>query len=161
MREKRVQVNQAALEFVKASNRDDEVFVVNFNDEAYPRPGLHEQHPSASRTRCSGLTRKAERPCTTRSRFLWTTWRRTGTSATTSGPCSSLRTARDTSSRMDLEILVRKLQGSDATIYGIGILSEEERRAARRAEPALAQPHPSDGRAGLFSRLQPRRSRAW
>ncbi|HXE31297.1 MAG TPA: VWA domain-containing protein [Terriglobales bacterium] len=35
MSDKRPEVNQAALNFVKASNPGDEVFVVNFNDEYY------------------------------------------------------------------------------------------------------------------------------
>ena len=35
MREKRAKVNQAALNLVRASNAQDEVFVVNFNDEYY------------------------------------------------------------------------------------------------------------------------------
>jgi Ca-activated chloride channel homolog len=35
MRDKRPSVNQAALNFVRASNREDEVFVVNFDSEYY------------------------------------------------------------------------------------------------------------------------------
>src|ERR1700690_2040230 len=35
MREKRAQVNEAAITFVKTSNPQDEAFVVNFNDEYY------------------------------------------------------------------------------------------------------------------------------
>jgi len=35
MREKRTKVNQAALNLVRSSNPQDEVFVVNFNDEYY------------------------------------------------------------------------------------------------------------------------------
>ena len=35
MREKRPQVNAAALAFVRTSNPQDEIFVVNFNDEYY------------------------------------------------------------------------------------------------------------------------------
>src|ERR1035441_3143612 len=35
MRDKRAKVAAAALGLVKASNKDDEVFVVNFNDDAY------------------------------------------------------------------------------------------------------------------------------
>ena len=35
MREKRTKVNQAALNLVRSSNPQDEVFVVNFNDEQY------------------------------------------------------------------------------------------------------------------------------
>ncbi len=35
MRDKRLAVNSAALDLVKASNKDDEAFIVNFSDEAY------------------------------------------------------------------------------------------------------------------------------
>ncbi len=35
MRDKRIAVNSAALDLVKASNKDDEAFIVNFSDEAY------------------------------------------------------------------------------------------------------------------------------
>ena len=35
MRDKRQAVNSAALDLVKASNKDDEAFIVNFSDEAY------------------------------------------------------------------------------------------------------------------------------
>jgi Ca-activated chloride channel family protein len=35
MRDKRAAVNTAALDLVKASNRDDEAFIVNFSDEAF------------------------------------------------------------------------------------------------------------------------------
>src|SRR5271154_651936 len=35
MRDKRQAVNEAALDLVKASNKDDEAFIVNFSDEAY------------------------------------------------------------------------------------------------------------------------------
>src|SRR5580704_6417150 len=35
MKDKRAQVNEAALSFVRTSNKADEVFVVNFNDEYY------------------------------------------------------------------------------------------------------------------------------
>lgn len=35
MRDKRPEVNQAALNFVRSSNAQDEVFIVNFNDEYY------------------------------------------------------------------------------------------------------------------------------
>jgi VWFA-related protein len=35
MRDKRTRVAAAALALVKASNRDDKIFIVSFNDEAY------------------------------------------------------------------------------------------------------------------------------
>ena len=50
MREKRAKVNQAALNLVRASNPQDEVFVVNFNDEYLSRPGLHQRSSETQRS---------------------------------------------------------------------------------------------------------------
>ena len=48
MRDKRARVEAAALALVKDSNPDDEVFIVNFSDEASfdnaGRQGLHQRH---------------------------------------------------------------------------------------------------------------------
>ena len=46
MRDKRAQVNAAALTFVKTSNPQDEAFVVNFNDDYYldTNARLYERH---------------------------------------------------------------------------------------------------------------------
>ena len=52
MRDKRAKVEAAALALVKDSNPDDEVFVVNFNDEAFldnPHGKLHQQHQGNGR----------------------------------------------------------------------------------------------------------------
>ena len=44
MREKRDKVNKAALNLVRSSNPQDQVFVVNFNDEYYLDQDFHRQH---------------------------------------------------------------------------------------------------------------------
>ena len=66
MREKRQKVEAAALALVKASNPQDEVFIVNFNDEAY----LDVPFTNDIKKMEQGLTRidsAAARPCATRS----------------------------------------------------------------------------------------------
>ncbi len=136
MREKRIQVNQAALEFVKASNREDEVFVVNFNDEAY----LDQDFTSNIERLQDALQRIDTRGGTALYDAISISLdhlAEKGDKRYNKRALLVITDGEDTSSRMDLEILVRKLQSSDATIYGIGILSEEERRAARRAERHL------------------------
>ena len=138
MREKRRDVNAAALEFVKASNPQDEVFVVNFDDEAY----LDQDFTSSLDRLQDALQRIDTRGGTA----LYDATSISLDHLVAKGKKEYIKRAlliitdgEDTSSRMDLEILVRKLQASDVTIYGIGLLSDEERRAARRAERHLKQ----------------------
>ncbi len=138
MREKRRYVNAAALEFVKASNRQDEVFIVNFHDEAY----LDQDFTSSLDRLQDALQRIDTRGGTA----LYDATSISLDHLVSKGKKEYIKRAlliitdgEDTSSRMDLEILVRKLQSSDVTIYGIGLLSDEERRAAKRAERHLRQ----------------------
>lgn len=136
MREKRQQVNAAALEFVKASNPQDEVFIVNFNDEAY----LDQDFTSSLDRLQDALQRIDSRGGTAlydATSISLDHLAENGNTRYNKRALLVITDGEDTSSRMDLEILVRKLQASDVTIYGIGILSEEERRAARRAERHL------------------------
>ena len=52
MRDKREQVAVAALDLVKDSNPRDEVFIVDFNDEAYLDDGLHQRHRQDGTSPC-------------------------------------------------------------------------------------------------------------
>ena len=136
MRNRRVVVNKAAVEFVKASNRDDEVFIVNFNDEAY----LDQDFTSSIERLQDSLQRIDTRGGTALYDAISISLdhlAENGDKRYNKRALLVITDGEDTSSRMDLELLVRKLQSSDATIYGIGILSEEERRAAKRAERHL------------------------
>lgn len=136
MREKRRQVNEAALEFVKASNPQDEVFIVNFNDEAY----LDQDFTSSLDQLQDALQRIDSRSGTALYDAISISLDHLiekGNESYNKRALLVISDGEDTSSRIDLEILVRKLQSSDVTIYGIGLLSEEERRAAKRAERHL------------------------
>ena len=136
MREKRPQVNSAALEFVKASNRQDEVFIVNFNEEAYLdqdfTSNLDRLQDALQRIDTRGGTALYDATSISLDHLL-----ENGERSYNKRALLVITDGEDTSSRMDLEILVRKLQTSDVTIYGIGLLSDEERRAAKRAERHL------------------------
>ncbi len=136
MRENRRQVNAAALEFVKASNPQDEVFIVNFNDEAYLdqdfTSNLDRLQDALQRIDTRGGTALYDATAISLDHLA-----EHGNKAYNKRALLVITDGEDTSSRMDLEILVRKLQASDATIFGIGILSDEERRAAKRAERHL------------------------
>lgn len=138
MREKRLHVNAAALEFVKASNPQDEVFVVNFDDEAHLDQdftnSLDRLQDALQRIDTRGGTALYDATSSSLDHLL-----EKGKKEYIKRALLIITDGEDTSSRMDLEILVRKLQASDVTIYGIGLLSDEERRAARRAERHLRQ----------------------
>ncbi len=136
MREKRRQVNAAALEFVKASNPQDEVFIVNFDDDAYLdqdfTSNLSRLQDALQRIDTRGGTALYDATSISLDHLI-----EKGKKEYNKRALLVITDGEDTSSRMDLEILVRKLQSSDVTIYGIGILSDEERRAAKRAERHL------------------------
>lgn len=136
MRESRRHVNAAALEFVKASNPQDEVFVVNFNDESYIdqdfTSDIDRLQDALQRIDTRGGTALYDATSLSLDHLV-----EAGNKEYNKRALLIITDGEDTSSRMDLELLVRKLQSSDVTIYGIGLLAEEERRAAKRAERHL------------------------
>ena len=136
MRESRRHVNAAALEFVKASNPQDEVFVVNFNDESYIdqdfTSDIDRLQDALQRIDTRGGTALYDATSLSLDHLV-----EAGNKDYNKRALLIITDGEDTSSRMDLELLVRKLQSSDVTIYGIGLLAEEERRAAKRAERHL------------------------
>lgn len=158
MRESRRHVNAAALEFVKASNPQDEVFVVNFNDESYIdqdfTSDIDRLQDALQRIDTRGGTALYDATSLSLDHLV-----EAGNKDYNKRALLIITDGEDTSSRMDLEILVRKLQSSDVTIYGIGLLSEEERRAAKRAERHLRTiTRPTGGPAYFptsFSEVEP------
>ena len=158
MRESRRHVNAAALEFVKASNPQDEVFVVNFNDESYIdqdfTSDIDRLQDALQRIDTRGGTALYDATSLSLDHLV-----EAGNKDYNKRALLIITDGEDTSSRMDLELLVRKLQSSDVTIYGIGLLSEEERRAAKRAERHLRTiTRPTGGPAYFptsFSEVEP------
>jgi len=136
MRDKRSRVQSAALTLVKDSNKDDEVFVVNFNDDAFldtPFTGdikKMEQGLSKIDSRGGTAMRDALRMSID---YLKEKGKRD------KRVLLVVTDGDDNASMISLENLVREAQSTEpgVTIYAIGLLSEEEKREAKRAKRAL------------------------
>jgi VWFA-related protein len=141
MRNKRAAVTQAALNFVKASNPDDRVFIVNFNDEAFIDQDFTNSIPkmreALDRIDARGGTAlfdsvvasadyvvkqdKVDKKLEKRVLLVVTDgW--------------------DNASTLSMEQAIRHLQSENSpTIYTIGILDEDAKKKGRRALRALAE----------------------
>src|ERR1700726_953030 len=133
MREKRAKVNQAALNLVRSSNPQDEVFVVNFNDEYYLdqdftndllklKEALEKIDAKGGTALYEALVASAEhlkRNARLERKVLF---------VVTDG--------EDNASRENLEQAVKQLQEENGpSVYAIGILGDEEH--PKRAKRAL------------------------
>jgi len=138
MRDKRAKVEAAALALVKDSNKDDEVFVVNFNDEAFLDNPHGKDFTSDIKEMEEALTRIDSRGGTAMRDAIRMSIDHLKEKAHKDKKVLVVVTdGNDNSSGISLENLVKASQTSEVLIYGIGLLSEEERREAKRAERAL------------------------
>src|SRR5436190_4751368 len=137
MREKRDRVNQAALNLVRASNKDDQVFIVNFNDEYY----LDQDYTSDIKKLQEGLEKVEARGGTALYDALVASADHLKKSAKLQKKALLVVTdGEDNASRESLEQAVRRLQEENGpTVYAIGILGDEKQRRARRALQTLAE----------------------
>ena len=134
MRAKRHEVETAALSLVKESNKEDEVFIVNFNDEAY----LDQDFTSNTEEMKQGLTKIDSRGGTAMRDALRMSIDHLKEKAKKDKKVLLVVTdGNDNASMLSLENLVTAAQQSETIIYAIGLLSEEERREATRAKRAL------------------------
>ena len=147
MREKRAKVNQAALNLVRSSNPQDEVFVVNFNDEYYLdqdftndllklKEALEKIDAKGGTALYEAVVASADhlkRDAKLERKVLF---------VVTDG--------EDNASRESLEQAVKQLQEENSpSVYAIGILGDEEHpKRARRALEIIAQ---RTGGLGIFS----------
>jgi VWFA-related protein len=137
MREKRDKVNKAALNLVRSSNPQDQVFVVNFNDEYYldqPFTGninllkqaLEKVEARGGTALYDAIVASADyitKQARLQKRVLF---------VVTDG--------EDNASRESLEQAIKRLQQENGpTVYAIGLLGEEKARRARRALETIAQ----------------------
>ncbi len=135
MRDKREKVKDSSLILVKESNPQDEVFVVNFNDEAFLDTkdftnDIKEMEEALSKIDSRGGTamRDAIRMSIDHLKEKAHKDKRVLVVVTD---------GNDNASLISLENLVKAAQQSEVLIYTIGLLSEEEHREAKRAERAL------------------------
>jgi VWFA-related protein len=135
MREKRPSVNQAALNLVRASNPQDEVFIVNFNEE----PFLDQDFTNNIDQMKEALERVASRGGTAMYDALVAASDHLRKSAKLDKKALLVITdGEDNASRENLEAAIRKLAvDGGPTVYTIGLLNEEEKGSAKRAKRAL------------------------
>src|SRR5260221_2366662 len=134
MRTKRARVEASAMALVKASNPQDEVFIVNFNDEAF----LDQPFTSDVKELERGLA-KIDSRCGTAMRdairmsidYLKENGKKDKKVLVV------VTDGDDNNSSGTLENLVKASQQSEVLIYTVGLLSEEEKREAKRATRAL------------------------
>jgi len=135
MREKRAKVAAAAEDLVKDSNHDDEEFVVNFNDDAYLDTPDFTNDPKVLE---QALTKIDSRGGTAMRDAIRMSIDHIKQKAKKDKKVILVVTdGNDNASMISLENLVKDAQQSEVIIYAIGLLSEEERREAKRAKRAL------------------------
>ena len=138
MREKRAKVNAAALNLVRASNSNDEVCIVNFNDEYY----LDQDFTSNINKLKQGLEKIETRGGTALYDAVVATSEHLKKDAKLEKKVIFVVTdGEDNESSETLEAAVRHLQvDGGPTIYAIGILEKEEHpKHAKRALQILSE----------------------
>jgi Ca-activated chloride channel family protein len=134
MRTKRQRVEASALALVKASNPHDEVFIVNFNDEAF----LDQPFTSDIKELERGLAKIDSRGGTAmRDAIRMSIDYLKENGKKDKKVLVVVTDGDDNNSSGTLENLVKAAQQSEVLIYTVGLLSEEEKREAKRATRAL------------------------
>jgi VWFA-related protein len=134
MRDKRKQVESAVVALVKSSTRDDEVFVVNFNDDLY----LDVTMTNDSKKLEEGISQIDSRGGTAmRDAISASIDYMREKSRKDKKVLLVVTDGNDNASAITLEKLVQRAQQSEVLVYAIGLLNEEERREAKRAERAM------------------------
>jgi Ca-activated chloride channel family protein len=147
MRDRRERVNSAALTFVKTSNPEDEVFIVNFNDESF----LDQDFTNSQDLLQDALKKVDQRGGTAFYDALSMSMDHVKEKGKKDKKVILLITdGEDNASQMTLERLLRKVQESDVAVFTVGLLNQEERRAARRTQRALTALAETSGGAAFF-----------
>ena len=138
MRDKRKKVEKAALDLVLASNKEDEVFVVNFNDSAYLDLPHEKDFTSDVEEMKEALARIDSRGGTAMRDAINVSIDHLKDKAHRDKKVLVVVTdGVDNASMIGLEKLVMVSQQSGVLIYAVGLLNEEDRRDAKKAQREL------------------------
>jgi len=150
MRDKRPEVNAAAVTFVQTSNQNDQVFVVNFNEDYY----LDQQNDFTNNiaTLSEALERIDSRGSTALYDAVLASLQHLKKGARDKKVLLVITDGEDNASRHNLAYTVEKAQQSNALIYTVGLLDKEDKKAARRAKKALMQIAEATGGKAYFPR---------
>jgi Ca-activated chloride channel homolog len=152
MRDKRPQVNAAALTFVKTSNPADEGFVVNFNDDYY----LDTEHDFTSDLAelKTALERIDARGSTALYDAVIGSLDHLKKGSRDKKVLLVVTDGEDNASRHSLENVVEQAQRADAVIYAVGLFSDDDmnhnHRAMKKARTALTELANATGGLAFF-----------
>jgi len=147
MREKRPRVEAAALALVKASNPQDEVFIVNFNDEAF----LDVPFTNDTSKMQQGLSRIDSRGGTAMRDAINMSLDYEKSQAKKDKKVLIIVTdGNDNASSASLERVVQRAVQSEVLIYAVGLLGEEEHHEAAKAKRALKELTTSTGGVAFY-----------
>jgi Ca-activated chloride channel homolog len=136
MRPKRERVEAAALNLVKESNPQDEVFIVNFNDDAF----LDVPFTNDIKRMETGLARIDSRGGTAMRDAVDMSINYMKSDAKKDKKVLLIITdGNDNASNATLERVVQKSLQSEVLIYAIGLLIDEEKHDAAKAKRALKE----------------------
>jgi Ca-activated chloride channel homolog len=137
MRSKRASVEAAALALVKDSNPEDEVFIVNFNDDAFiDNPNGKDFLTNVDEMR-EALTRIDSRGGTAMRDAIAKSIEWLKKAHKEKKVLVVVTDGVDNASTISLEDLVRNARQSDVLIYSVGLLTDEEKRSASSAKRQL------------------------
>ncbi len=138
MRDKRARVEAAAIALVKDSNPEDEVFIVNFNDDAFLDTPAGKDFTSDIKEMEESLKRIDSRGGTAMRDALRMSIDHVKEKGRKDKRVLVVVTdGNDNESLITLENLVRAAQQADVLIYCVGLLGDEEPHEATRAKRAL------------------------
>jgi Ca-activated chloride channel family protein len=135
MRDKRPSVNEAALTLVQASNRQDEAFVVNFNDDFYL--DLDKDFTNSIPELKEALERIDARGSTALYDALIGSLDHLKKASKDKRVLLVVTDGEDNTSRNSLERTIKEIQKTSTVIYTIGLLGQESKKGAKKAKKAL------------------------
>jgi Ca-activated chloride channel homolog len=148
MRDKRPRVNEAAITLVQASNPQDEAFVVNFNDDFYL--DLDKDFTNSIPELKEALERIDSRGSTALRDAIIGSLDHLKKGSKDKKVLLVVTDGEDNASRNSLEKMIREVQKTDTVIYTIGLLSQENRKEAKRARKVLEQIASASGGLAFF-----------
>jgi len=134
MRDKRAKVAAASMALVKASNPEDEMFIVNFNEDAYLDQPFTSDNPKLA----EALDRIDSKGNTAMFDALNMSMNYLIDKGTQDKKVLLVVTdGNDNTSQTTLKQLIYKARQNEVLIYSIGLLSDDEPREAKKATAAL------------------------
>jgi Ca-activated chloride channel homolog len=148
MRDKRPRVNEAAITLVQASNPQDEAFVVNFNDDFYL--DLDKDFTNSIPELKEALERIDSRGSTAMRDAIIGSLDHLKKASKDKKVLLVVTDGEDNASRNSLEKMIREIQKTDTVVYTIGLLSQENKKEAKRARKVLEQIAAASGGLAYF-----------